>query len=218
MEIDSKDYHDFVIKDKKLIGEFDQMYQKSEDIPWHQDQIESWIDVRLAVQMLKQDVPFDVIVDVTCGLGYFLDVLKRQVGSCRCCSLGFDLSITACKKASVLFSDSTFYNKDLTKNGPVLAVIDNSKYLYAIRGSLFYMIKDINNVVDNLYDSIPSGGFLLVSQGFPPLNNDFLGKDILPEPLSVERLFLKRFSVLRSLCFNENDNNIWYIGIFKKEV
>lgn len=30
-----KDYHDYVIKDGKLIGEFDKMYADCDD-PWHQ--------------------------------------------------------------------------------------------------------------------------------------------------------------------------------------
>jgi len=33
--INSDDYHDYVFHDRKLIAEFDQMYQKSKDIPWH---------------------------------------------------------------------------------------------------------------------------------------------------------------------------------------
>ena len=36
-EIKSDDYRDYVIKDGRLIGEFEQMYKNSRDIPWHQD-------------------------------------------------------------------------------------------------------------------------------------------------------------------------------------
>jgi|TARA_B100000315_G_scaffold178802_1_gene167474 hypothetical protein len=39
-EIKSDDYHDYVIKDGRLIGEFEQMYKNSRDIPWHQDRQE----------------------------------------------------------------------------------------------------------------------------------------------------------------------------------
>ncbi len=38
MNIDSTDYHDYVIKNGKLIGEFEQMYKNSAGIPWHQDE------------------------------------------------------------------------------------------------------------------------------------------------------------------------------------
>jgi hypothetical protein len=38
MKIDSKDYHDYVIKGGVLVREFEQMYQNSTNIPWHQDE------------------------------------------------------------------------------------------------------------------------------------------------------------------------------------
>ena len=36
-EIQSTDYHDFVFQEGKLVGEFEQMYRKSAQVPWHQD-------------------------------------------------------------------------------------------------------------------------------------------------------------------------------------
>ena len=52
-KMNSDDYHDFVIKDGKLIGEFDLMYKKSKDIPWHQDKQKDWLDIRLTIELLK---------------------------------------------------------------------------------------------------------------------------------------------------------------------
>jgi hypothetical protein len=37
----SRDYHDYVFKNGKFIGKFDEMYQYSENIPWNQDQQEA---------------------------------------------------------------------------------------------------------------------------------------------------------------------------------
>ena len=39
MVINSKDYHDYVIKDGKLVGEFEQMYQNVKD-PWPESQVD----------------------------------------------------------------------------------------------------------------------------------------------------------------------------------
>ena len=33
----SKDYHDYVIKNGSFVGKFEEMYQNSSNIPWHQD-------------------------------------------------------------------------------------------------------------------------------------------------------------------------------------
>lgn len=48
-ELTSTDYHDYVIMDGKLIAEFEQMYQNSSQIPWHQNEQENWIDVRFTI-------------------------------------------------------------------------------------------------------------------------------------------------------------------------
>jgi len=53
-EIKSVDYRDYVIKDGRLIGEFEQMYKNSRDIPWHQDTQTDWLDVQSSIMLLKQ--------------------------------------------------------------------------------------------------------------------------------------------------------------------
>lgn len=113
VEIHSDDYHDFVIKSGKLIGEFDQMYQKSKEIPWHQDKQVDWLDIRLVTELLKEYSPFDGITEFGCGLGYFLEILKRILGKEGCKCVGYDVSPTCCKKAKEIFSDFEFRMLDL---------------------------------------------------------------------------------------------------------
>jgi len=117
IEINSNDYHDFVIKNGKLIGEFEQMYQKSKDIPWHQDKQENWLDVRLTIELLKDLAPFDSLWDFGAGLGYFLEILRKYLGNSKCKIIGFDISKTACVKAKKLFpQNSNFFVIDLTSD------------------------------------------------------------------------------------------------------
>jgi len=111
--INSDDYHDFVIKNGKLIGEFEQMYQKSKEIPWHQDKQEDWLDIRLTVELLKDYAPFDLICDFGCGLGYYLNILKTKIGSKECCLIGFDRAPTACRKGKEIFPFISFYTADI---------------------------------------------------------------------------------------------------------
>ena len=33
----SKDYHDYVFKDGRLVGDFEKMYRHSAEVPWNQD-------------------------------------------------------------------------------------------------------------------------------------------------------------------------------------
>ena len=102
-EIKSDDYHDYVIKDGRLIGEFEQMYKNSRDIPWHQDRQEDWLEVQVPTMLLKQYGQFDSMVDFGCGLGYFLDTIYRLCGSNSCNLNGYDIAQTACSKGKEIF-------------------------------------------------------------------------------------------------------------------
>lgn len=82
MEIDSEDYHDYVFRQGKLVGEFEQMYCKAKEIPWHQDKIADELDLSIARSFARVRSPYDTILDVGCGLGYFayeLSGLGRNV-------------------------------------------------------------------------------------------------------------------------------------------
>lgn len=112
MNVKSTDYHDYVIKNGKLIGKFEEMYKNSNTIPWHQDEQDHWADVKLTTIMLQNRI-YDEIHDFGCGLGYYLDILKNKVGkeSTICC--GYDVSSTACQKAKSIFNEYLFYQLDL---------------------------------------------------------------------------------------------------------
>ena len=111
--INSIDYHDYVIKDVQLIGEFDQMYRNSQAVPWHQDKQEDKLDIRLTLELLKEYSPFDYICDLGCGLGYFLDQMKRILGLETTRLVGYDISPACCKKGKSLFSKMDFHELDL---------------------------------------------------------------------------------------------------------
>ncbi len=113
VEINSDDYHEYVIKDGKLIGEFDQMYRKSGNIPWHQDEQENWLDIRLTIELLKEYGPFREISDFGSGYGYFLKQIARYCGTNDSALYGYDVSKTACEKGSSIFPDIVFNQFDL---------------------------------------------------------------------------------------------------------
>ena len=113
VEISSDDYHDYVIKNGKLIGEFDQMYRKSRNTPWHQDEQKNWLDIRLAIEFLKEYGPFGQISDFGSGYGYFLNQIAQHCGTDNSFLCGYDVSETASEKGRALFPDITFRQFDL---------------------------------------------------------------------------------------------------------
>ena len=217
MNIDSKDYHDYVIKDGKLVGEFEQMYQKSEGIPWQQDIDAQRLDVRIAIDMIRDLGRFDSICDIGCGLGYFLDAVYGEMGHCASLGIGCDVSSTACQKAREKFPYLLFTEQNLMDDGlrftPVIAS------LVTIRGVLWYVTPKLETAVMNVKRCVRDGGYLLVAQNFPPLDSNFSGKDKIPNPEALNSMF-KDLSTIRTAWVeskNSSGNDNWFFGVYKKD-
>lgn len=221
VHINSEDYHDFVIKNGKLIGEFEQMYKKSSEIPWHQDKQLDWLDVKLTMDLLQEYLPFDYICDFGCGLGFFLDILRTYVASPKCELVGYDVSPTCCEKAKKIFPDVEFHVLDLMKDSKQTGKKKKSKEkrLFVIRGTLWYVFPKMSNVVKNIKELTNKDDFLLISQNFPPLRSDFVGKEVIANSADIVKWFSDNFSPARTIWLEDwfsggNDN--WFIGLFTR--
>ena len=111
----STDYHDYVFRDGKLVGEFEDMYRNSAATPWHQDEQANWMDVRLTGEMLRDLGRFDEIHDLGCGIGHYLDLIVKQCLVSGGKGYGYDISPMACEQAQNQFSHSKFIVLDLTE-------------------------------------------------------------------------------------------------------
>jgi SAM-dependent methyltransferase len=225
VEIQSDDYHDYVIKNGRLIGEFDQMYRKSQNVPWHQDEQENWLDVRVAIELLKQYGPFDFISDFGSGYGYFLNQINQNLGTGNPVLYGYDISKAACAKGSTIFSNIIFQQLDL------MAVYSEEelkekmtekrdKALFMLRGTMWYVFPEINNVVKNISNIVNQGEFFLVSQNFPPLSSSFTGKNIIPNPQAILDLFKNYFEPLKTIWLEDkisNGNDNWFMAIMERK-
>ena len=102
MKFDSKDYHDYVIKDGALVREFEQIYQNSADVPWHQYEQANSLDVGLTVELLSRGDRFGRIIYFGCGLGYYLNIINSSFRIKSNC-YEFDICETAVAKISICF-------------------------------------------------------------------------------------------------------------------
>jgi SAM-dependent methyltransferase len=223
IEINSADYHDYVIRDGKLIGEFDQMYRKSQDAPWHQDEQENWLDIRLTVELLKEYGPFDLISDLGSGYGYFLNQIAQFCGTDNSVLFGYDISKTACEKASSLFPNITFKEFDLMAEPTDYELEEKRKrrkVLFMLRGTLWYVFPKMNNVVRNISTLVGRGEYFLVSQNFPPLSSNFVGKDVIPNPHNILDLFSGFFKTHKTIWLEDkisDGNDNWFITIMERQ-
>jgi len=209
------DYHDFVFKDGRLIGDFEGMYQMSSEIPWHQD-VQDKDDIILALNIIERHGPFDTVMDVGCGLGYFLDSLTKRLRPSL--SVGLDISTTACVKASSIFPGYTFIQSDITRGVPDG---HGRRVVVCMRGLFWYVFDHLNDIVHNISSINPVKElYVLVSQNFPPLCSSFVGKECISCPEDLIAPFAQHFSVLEHVqlvdkVHNENDN--WTICLMKRE-
>jgi SAM-dependent methyltransferase len=220
----SKDYHDYVFKDGRFVGQFDAMYRLADGVPWRQNEQSTWLDVRLEMELLREYGPFARIHDFGCGLGYFLDLLGAAVGTRDCTLSGSDVSPTACAKASELFPRARFNVQDLMAP-PAPALINAAENvhdttLFSLRGTLWYVSPKIENVVANIAAAMRGNDLLLVAQNFPPLSSNFIGKDVMPDPESLLQWFGASFRGKRSIWIEDQEsrgNDNWFIGLFRKK-
>jgi len=99
-------YQDYVIKDGKFIGKFEEMYRKFDD-PWKQSGAahnENSYARNFAVLNIRR-LGIPSIVEFGCGLGYYTDMLKCLTGARV---KGVDISATAIEKAKKLWPQLDF--------------------------------------------------------------------------------------------------------------
>lgn len=178
-----EDYHDYVFRDGKLIGDFDNMYRYAREVPWNQDTGCHHWDAEVGILMLKEHSPYGSILEIGCGLEYFAAQLKGLEGS-RIDA--FDVSQEAIRKARKLHPGIYFY----------VDVISQKSYrpkkqydLIVIRDVFWYVFKQMETVVRNINESVKAQGFLYICQYFPALNGSFVGKDVIPTPDALLRYF-----------------------------
>lgn len=170
--VSSTRYQDYVIRDGKYIGQFEDMYQNAAEIPWHQDETVNAIFSDLTVAILKRR-PASSLLDVGCGMGYMAARLKSEIlGLTRV--VGLDISPTATAKAAVMFPDIEFRAGTLdadTAGGETFDVVVSKDVLW-------YVLDDLKGYVTQLAGK--SRRWVYIGQSFPE-KKPFLGMDILQD-------------------------------------
>lgn len=101
-------YQDYVIKEGKLVAEFEQMYVDFDD-PWEQSTREQFaIEKQVTLETVKQQ-GFKRVLEYGCGLGHFSGKLSNISEAV----LGVDISNTAISKARMRYPNVSFKQADI---------------------------------------------------------------------------------------------------------
>jgi len=170
--------------------------------------------------LIKEYGPFNLISDFGSGYGYFLNLIAQYCGTENHVLHAYDVSKTACKEGSLLFPNITFQQFDLMAEHPDRREEkEKDNNLFMLRGTLWYVFPKINNVVRNISSIVHRGDNFLVSQNFPPLCSNFVGKDIIPEPQTILDLFCNFFRPLKTVWLEDkisDGNDNWFITIMER--
>ena len=152
-------YQDYVIKDGKFIGKFEEMYQKFND-PWHQKENMSEFYSRVLTPVTLRQYGLRNIVEMGCGLGAFTDYLQTAVPDCII--TGMDISETAIAKAKKSYPDINFIK------GEILEFSENpdDKFEAVIFSEImWYILQDLDDVIKNLSKNF-RGRMVIINQVF----------------------------------------------------
>lgn len=184
-------YQDFVIRDGVYIGQFEEMYQSSTEIPWHQDITVDAIFSDITVTILKHYC-IESALDVGCGLGYMTDRLRREIPTLNYI-LGIDISETAISKARKMFTSADFSSEqisDIANRSEKFDVVISKDVLWYVLGQLPQYIKSVSSV---------SKKWIYFGQSFPE-NRPFYGEETFPDANALVRYFEdSKFKVKYSL-------------------
>ena len=98
-----KKYQDYVVKDGKHIGEYEELYQDFDD-PWQQNKKEKFASEKAVCINLIKLFDRKKIIDIGCGLGH----LTNRISQVAPYSLGIDIAPTAIKKAKEKYKNCNF--------------------------------------------------------------------------------------------------------------
>ena len=101
-------YQDYVIKDGKLIGEFEEMYQDFDD-PWEQTTREEWASEKAVALNLVNKINAKKVIELGCGLGHYTNKIHKLGVDV----LGVDISKTAIEKARSTYNECNFVQGDI---------------------------------------------------------------------------------------------------------
>lgn len=174
----SDKYQDYVISDGKYVGRFEEMYQRSAEIPWHQDEHAKaiWSDIAIAILRRRE---IKSMLDVGCGLGYLTARMKNEIQSLERV-VALDISDTAIARARRMFSGIEFYAATLST-----FKTSDSFDVVVSKDVLWYVLDDLHGYFASL--ARHSCRWLYIGQSFPECR-PFFGDHLLPDAAALGAL------------------------------
>ena len=135
-------YQDYVIKDGKLVGDFETMYQDF-DNPWDQSFRENAVLSKSVVENILRRSDFKRPYEIDCGLGYCVEKMRDICGV----GGGLDVSKTAIEKAKVKFPLCHFDNGDILEFEKILEFKPDCIFMDEVTWYVLEKLDEFKNLI-----------------------------------------------------------------------
>jgi len=172
------DYRDYVIRDGRFIGEFEEMYRDVED-PWHIGNATSF-QYDLVLSLIRRHgicrQPCQVM-DIGCGKGAFTLRLKDALPEAHILALDISQTAIAAARESIQARGIEFRVMDVRKEYRHLSGAYNLVLMSQIA---WYILPELRPILHHLtMNLLGNGGYLLLNQAFYRDDEQTYGKEIL---------------------------------------
>lgn len=170
-------YRDYIIKNRRFIGDFEGIYQNIDD-PWYHG-LAIAIQYDLILLLLKRYSICKAggsVLDIGCGKGAFTARIKKTLPSCSV--TGVDISPTAIRYAKKTYGPQgiKFDTPDIQER---YSTLDCRNDLIIISQIAWYILQKIREILDYLVEqALAPDGYLLIGQAFYKPEEQTYGKEI----------------------------------------
>jgi len=203
-------YQDYVIKDGKLVGEFEEMYQDFDD-PWEQTTREEWASEKAVALNLIDKLKAKKVIELGCGLGHY----TNKIHNLGVDVLGVDVSKTAIEKARSVYPGCAFAVGD---------ILDLSIYreyqpdVIVMAEITWYVLEKLDKFTSFLRSDLPNTYLIHLLTTYPPGVQQY-GKDKFTNLQEIMSYFQMRYLEWGEISYPEMEGckRTYFIGNCKSK-
>lgn len=204
-------YQDYVFKDGRVIGEFEEMYRDFAN-PWNQLQVERYASDKAVLlnllSRLKEAFGIKTVMDLGCGLGHF----TQRIQELGVRAIGVDLSTTAVDAASARFPDPTFIAADVLDQERILDVRPDAIVMTEIT---WYILDKLPAFLAMLRTRLPDA-FILHSLTIYRPEEQRVGRDYFTNSEEVRRYFDMHYLEWGEACSHNGQSRAYFLGSWQQ--
>jgi SAM-dependent methyltransferase len=205
-------YQDYVIRDGRLIGEFEEMYRDFDD-PWHQIEREGSASDKAVglnlLQGLRSTFGASRVVDIGCGLGHY----THRIAEAGFETIGLDISETAVAAARRRFPEVRFEVGGVTDPA---AILDLAPDVVVMTEVTWYVLDHLHDFLAFLEGQLGEAFLLHMLVTYPPGTQKY-GSDRFSDLDGILRHFAMTYLESGEVRLANGHRRTWFLGTWRAD-